>query len=165
MFAVSLWRHYESEPPWANDSFLIEKHVWELSVGPVWMRSYSRGFHKHTSLAIMPILASETLLHENKKKQWQNVTSSGHMNLWFQVQHYPFWANWTFACKTETLGSLYSHALLIPTKSFKSKNQVMHEQKFKDLLSSTWPLSSSQWRVLDLESEVNQRPRFYPHYG
>ena len=34
--------------------------------------------------------------------------------LWFQVQHYPFYTNLTFACKTETLGSLYSHALLIP---------------------------------------------------
>ena len=32
-----------------------------------------------------------------------------------------------FACKTETLGSLYSHALLILTKSSKSKNQVVHE--------------------------------------
>ena len=43
----------------------------------------------------------------------------------------------TFACKTETLGSSYSHALLIPLKSSKSKYQVVHEQKFKDLLSST----------------------------
>ena len=25
----------------------------------------------------------------------------------------PFWTNWTFACKTETIGSLYSHALLM----------------------------------------------------
>ena len=56
------------------------------------------------------------------------------INLWFQVQHSPFWTNWTFACKTETLGSFYSHALLIPTKSFKSKNQVGHKQKFKDSL-------------------------------
>ena len=36
-------------------------------------------------------------------------------NLWFQIQHYHFWANWAFACKTESLGSLYSHALLILT--------------------------------------------------
>ena len=50
--------------------------------------------------------------------------------------------NWPFACKTKTLDSLYSHALLIPTKSSKSKNQVMHEQKFKDPLNSTCPLSS-----------------------
>ena len=57
------------------------------------------------------------------------------------------------ACKTETLGSLYIHALLIPTKSSKSKNQVVHEQKFKDLLSNTCQISSER-RVLDLESEV-----------
>ena len=45
--------------------------------------------------------------------------------------------NLAFACKTDTLSSLYSHALLILTKSSKSKHQVVHEQKFKDLLSST----------------------------
>ena len=54
----------------------------------------------------------------------------------------PFWANWAYTCKTETLGSLYSHALLIPTKWSKSKNQVMHKQKFTDPLSSTCPVSS-----------------------
>ena len=75
-------------------------------------------------------------------------------------QHYPFYTNLTFAYKTETLGSLYSHAVLILLnltfayktetlgslynhavlillKSSKSKHQVVHEQKFKDLLSST----------------------------
>ena len=36
----------------------------------------NRGFHKHTTLAIIPILASESLLCENKKIQWQNVTPS-----------------------------------------------------------------------------------------
>ena len=41
------------------------------------------------------------------------------------------WTNLAIACKTETLGSLYCHALLIITKSFKSKNQVVNEQKFK----------------------------------
>ena len=41
------------------------------------------------------------------------------------------------ACKTETLGSLHSHAPLILTESSESENQVVHEQKFKDLLSST----------------------------
>ena len=54
---------------------------------------------------------------------------------------------------TETLGSLYSHGLLILTKSSKSKNQVMHEQKFKHLLSSTCQISPDR-RVLDLESEA-----------
>ena len=43
----------------------------------------------------------------------------------------PFYINLTFAWKTETLGSLVSHALLIPLKSTKSKFQVVHEQKFK----------------------------------
>ena len=99
----------------------------------------------------MPIFLS--LLCEN-----ENVTPSGDRtrashNLWFQVQHYPFWTNLAFTCKNETLGSLYSHALLILTKSSKSKNQVMHEQKFKDLLSSTC-LTSSDRKLLDLESEA-----------
>ena len=77
------------------------------------------------------------------------------INLWFQVQHSPFWANWAFACKTETLGSLYSRALLIPTKSFKSKNQVVHKQKLKDPLSSTCQASSER-RVLDLSRGYDQ---------
>ena len=77
------------------------------------------------------------------------------MLYWFplQVQHYPFYTNLTFACKTETLVSLYSHALLIPLKSSKSKFQVAHEQKFKDLLSSKCQVSVER-RVLDLESEA-----------
>ena len=66
-----------------------------------------------------------------------------------------------FACKTESLGSLYSHPLLIPTKSSKYKSQLM---QFKDLISSTCQLSSER-RVLDMESEVNQRPGFNPHWG
>ena len=49
------------------------------------------------------------------------------MNFWFQVQHSPFYTNLIFACKTETLGPLYSHALLILAESSKSKNQVVHE--------------------------------------
>ena len=62
-------------------------------------------------------------------------------DLWFQVQHSPLYTNLAFACKTETLGSLYSHALLILTKSFKSKHQVVYEQKFIDLISSTCQVS------------------------
>ena len=53
-------------------------------------------------------------------------------------------------CKTETLGSLYSHALLIPLKS---KYQVVHLKKFKDLLSSTCQVSGERI-VLDLEWEA-----------
>ena len=59
----------------------------------------------------------------------------------------------TFAYKTETLGSLYNHALLILLKSSKSKHHVVHEQKFKDLLSSTCQVSVERI-VLDLESEA-----------
>ena len=108
----------------------------------------------------MPILASEALLCE--KIQWQNVTPCGNRtwashSLWLQVQCYPFYTNLTFACKTETLGSLYIHALLIPLKSSKSKYQVVHEQKFKVLLSSTCQVSVEKI-VLDLESEVMRGP-------
>ena len=55
----------------------------------------------------IPILAFLSLLCENKKKriQWQNATPSGNRNwtfhsLCFQVQHYLFYTNLTFACKT-----------------------------------------------------------------
>ena len=40
----------------------------------------------------------------------------------------------------------------------------MHEQKFKDTLSSTY-LRSSERRVLILESEAHKRPVLYPHWG
>ena len=51
-------------------------------------------------------------------------------------------AKLAFACKTEAFRSLYIHALLILTKSSKSKNQVVYEQKFKDPLNSTCQFSS-----------------------
>ena len=66
---------------------------------------------------------------------------------------YPLYTNLTVACKTETLGSLYSRVLLIPLASSKSKYQVVHEQNFKDLLSRTCQVSVERI-VLDLESEV-----------
>ena len=37
----------------------------------------NRIFHKHTTLSVMPILASEALPRENKNIQWQNVTPVG----------------------------------------------------------------------------------------
>ena len=49
-------------------------------------------------------------------------------------------------------------------KSSKSKNQVVHEQKFKDLLSCTH-LTSSERIVLDLESEVMRGPGSIPTGG
>ena len=90
-------------------------------------------------------------------KNWTRVSSDSKSNS-------PFWGNWTFARKTETLGSLCCRAVLIPAKSFKSKNQVMHKKMFKDPLRSKCQISSER-RVLDLESEVNQRPGFNPHWG
>ena len=62
-----------------------------------------------------------------------------------------------FACKTDTLGYLYSYRLF-------HLNQVVHEQKFENPLSSTCQISSER-RVLDMELEVNQRPGFNPHWG
>ena len=64
----------------------------------------------------------------------------------------------------ETLDSLYSHVLLILTKSSKFKNQVVREQKFKDLISSIWQVRP-EMRVLDLESEVSQRSWFNIYWG
>ena len=59
---------------------------------------------------------------KTKKNPVKNVTHRGNRtwashNLCFQVQHYPICTKLTFACKTETLGSLYNHALLIIAKS------------------------------------------------
>ena len=62
----------------------------------------------------------------------------------FQVQPAPFYTNLTFA-------SLYSHALLILIGSSNSKNQVVHEQMFKDLPSSKSPVSVER-SMLDLET-------------
>ena len=48
-------------------------------------------------------------------------------------------AKQAFACKSKTFRALYSHAQLIiaiPLSSSKSKNQVVHEQKFKYPLNS-----------------------------
>ena len=44
----------------------------------------------------------------------------------------------------------------------KSKNQVVYAHKFKDPLSSTCQIKSESI-MLDLESEVKQRPGFYSH--
>ena len=72
----------------------------------------------------------------------------------------PLYTNLSLVCKTETLSSLYSHALLILTKSSKSKHQVVHEQKFKDL-SSTCQIGVER-SMLDLGSEVQW---FNTHWG
>ena len=111
----------------------------------------------------MPILATEALFRENKNIQLQNaiLVSIEPLDLWFQVQHDLLYTNLAFACKTEILSSLYSHTLLILTKSSKSKHQVVHEQMFKDLLSSTCQVSVER-SMLDLGSEVQW---FNTHWG
>ena len=58
-------------------------------------------------MAIMPIFASEALFRENKKIQLQNLVRFEPLDLWFQVQYAPLYTNLAFACKTETLSSLY----------------------------------------------------------
>ena len=55
----------------------------------------------------------------------------------------------------------YLKTRLILAKSSKSKNQVVHEQKFKDLQSSTCQVSVER-RVLNLQSEVQG---FNTHWG
>ena len=69
-------------------------------------------------------------------------------------KHYPFYTNLTFPYKTQTLDSLYSHTLLI----------VVHEQKFIDLLSSTYQVGLERI-VLDLKSEVIRGPGSIPTGG
>ena len=49
-------------------NFSDSARVLVFARGLVW-GVFIRGFHKHTTLAIMPILASEALLRENKKIQ------------------------------------------------------------------------------------------------
>ena len=91
-------------------------------------------FHKHTKLAMMPIFALDALLCENKKcsnKLLPPVSIEPRPLINLQFQHSPIWTNLAFACRTDNLGILYSYPLLILTKSSKSKNQVVHEQKFK----------------------------------
>ena len=70
--------------------------------------------HKNSNNANIGIIGF--ISWKQKKNQLQNATlvSIEPLDLWFQVQHAPLYTNLAFACKTETLGSLYSHALLIP---------------------------------------------------
>ena len=54
---------------------------------------------------------------------------------------------------TGTLGSLYSHALLIPTKSSKCKTHVVHEQKLKISYVAHARLAQKE-ECLNFKSEV-----------
>ena len=68
----------------------------------------------------MPIMAFSSLLHENKKIQWQNVALSGNRTQ-AASDSKSYMLLSTLTChllvRTEALGSLYSHALLILLKS------------------------------------------------
>ena len=76
----------------------------------------------------MAILASETLLRENKKSSNKMLPIVGiEPGLVITSDSNTFYTNLTFACKTESLGSLSGHALLILTESSKFKNQVVHK--------------------------------------
>ena len=65
----------------------------------------------------MPILAILSLLHKNKKIQWQNdtpsvdITQASH-NLWFQVEQFPFWVSEVCATE-ENFKLLFMHHLIL----------------------------------------------------
>ena len=61
----------------------------------------------------MPILASEALLRENKKKSSKKMFPSGNRTtgLGFQVQHAPFYTNWGLAY-WEIFQHLFMHHLI-----------------------------------------------------
>ena len=152
-----------------NYSSYISFSTWksQCNASPARVMSHNSAFLIHSGFSSWTLNCQiwQYCVNLGYKTSKKNVTPSGNRtrashNLWFQVQHYPFYTKLTFACKTETLGSLYSHALLIPLKSSKSKFQVLLEQKFKDLLSSTCQVSEVSVKriVLDLESEVMRGP-------
>ena len=68
----------------------------------------------------MPILASESLLHENENYSNKILPPVSIEPLAQDSKSSMFpYPNWALACKAKPLGSLYSHALLILTKSSK----------------------------------------------
>ena len=91
-------------------------------------------------MAIMPLLTSKSVLRENKNSSNKILPPVSIEPLAQDSKSSmapPLYPNCALACKSKPLGTLYSHALLILTKHHpKSKNQVVHEQKFKGLLSS-----------------------------
>ena len=70
-------------------------------------------------MATMPLLASESLLHENNSSNKILPTVSIEPLAQVSNSSMPPNPNWALACKAKPLGSLYSHALLILTKSSK----------------------------------------------
>ena len=56
-------------------------------------------------------LCSDFIIHAKETIRIRLFLPKGEL---LSLVGYPFYTNLTFACKTETLDSLYSHALLIP---------------------------------------------------
>ena len=78
----------------------------------------------------MPILASEALLRENKKIQWQNITPSRNRTtgLGFQVQHAPCYTNWALAT-WEIFKHLFMHHLIF---ALDDQVRINREWLYKD---------------------------------
>ena len=75
-----------------------------------------RGFHKETGNNANIGIRDFTTWKQNSSNKMLpavRIELRPLSNLWFQAQHVPFWANWESACKTETVFSLCSHAVLI----------------------------------------------------
>ena len=89
-----------------------------------WIHLFSQGSivptTKCTRMPIMPILASESLLRENENYS-NKILPQVSLSHWPRIPSpacSPY-SNWPLVCKAKHLGSLYSHALFIPTKSSK----------------------------------------------
>ena len=79
------------------------------------------------------------------------------IKFWFQVQHCPLWTNLAFAWKTEILGYLFSHSLLIQTKSSKYKIKWCMNPSLEVAHARFIPKG-----LLNMESEVQG---FNTHWG
>ena len=104
----------------------------------------------------MPKFAAEALVYMWKKKTVKNITPVGIepgslITSDSKSNTFLSGLSWYLLLRLKTIGSLYSNALLILTKSSKCKNQVVHEQKLKDRLRSTCQVSSKR---IDFESEA-----------
>ena len=120
----------------------------------------------------MPILAAETLLRENKKKQWKMlplvgiepgslITSDSKSNTLLSG------LSWHLLVRlrlTDPYIVLLFWLSLNPLSSSESKNQVVHEQKFKDFLSSTCQVSQKK-KMAVLGIRGCERPGFYSTGG
>ena len=111
-----------------------------LPVNLVLLKS-NRVFHGLYTVGRNGIINIKGFNNSNKKLPPVGLDLMQEIITGLRVQCLTNWAKLAFACKSKTFRSWYSHTLLIPTESSKSKNQVVHEQKFKDSLNSTCQFS------------------------